>query len=252
LVAGGVRDVTLLGQTVNAYGHDLPGTPGLADLLRAVDKIDGLARLRFLTSHPKYMSNEIINAMAECASICEHMNLPVQAGDNEVLRRMRRTYTADVWRDRIAYTREKMPDVTVATDIIVGFPGETDEQFQNTYDLLKEIECDKVHVAMYSPRPGTLSARWDDDIPHEEKHRRHQAIERLQEEILTKRNAARVGDIYEVLVDTRQKGRWSGRTRGNVLAHIDSEADLLGKLVDVKVTKSSPWYLIGEPVGAPR
>jgi len=252
LVAGGVRDVTLLGQTVNAYGHDLPETPGLADLLRAVDKIPGLDRLRFLTSHPKYMSNEIIDAMAECSSICEHMNLPVQAGDNEVLRRMRRTYTADLWRDRIGYTREKMPGVTVATDIIVGFPGETDEQFQNTYKLLKEIECDKVHVAMYSPRPGTLSARWEDDIPHEEKHRRHQAIERLQEEILTKRNAAHVGDVFEVLVDNRQKGRWSGRTRGNVLAHIDSETNLLGKLVDVKITRSSPWYLIGEPVGAPR
>lgn len=251
LVASGVRDVTLLGQTVNAYGHDLPDKPGLADLLRAIDKVPGLDRLRFLTSHPKYMSNDIIDAMAECESVCEHMNLPVQAGDNEVLRRMRRTYTADLWRERIAYAREKMPSATIATDIIVGFPGETDEQFQNTHDLLKEIECDKVHVAMYSPRPGTLSARWADDIPHEEKHRRHQAIERLQEAILTKRNEARVGEMHEVLVDHRQKGRWSGRTRGNVLVHVDSEADLLGKLVDVKITRSSPWYLVGEPAGAP-
>ena len=252
LVAGGVRDVTLLGQTVNAYGHDLAEKPGLADLLRVIDKIPGLDRLRFLTSHPKYMSNEIVDAMAECSSICEHMNLPVQAGDNEVLRRMRRTYTADLWRERIAYTRDKMPGATVATDIIVGFPGETNDQFQNTYDLLEATECDKVHVAMYSPRPGTLSARWDDDVAHDEKHRRHQAIEQLQEKILTRRNAMRVGETFEVLVDSHQKGRWSGRTRGNVLTHIEADADLLGKLVDVKITRSSPWYLIGEPAGVPR
>ncbi|MEA2530130.1 MAG: tRNA-2-methylthio-N6-dimethylallyladenosine synthase, partial [Thermomicrobiales bacterium] len=144
LVERGVREVTLLGQTVNAYGHDLPDKPGLADLLRAVDAIPGLDRLRFLTSHPKYMSSEIIDAMADLGTVCEHMNLPVQAGDNEVLRRMRRTYSSDLWRERVAYTRERMPDVTVATDIIVGFPGETEAQFQNTLDLLEDVGCDKV------------------------------------------------------------------------------------------------------------
>jgi tRNA-2-methylthio-N6-dimethylallyladenosine synthase len=180
LVATGVREVTLLGQTVNAYGHDLQDTPGLAELLRAVDAIPGLDRLRFLTSHPKYMSDEIIQTMAELPSVCEHMNLPVQAGDNEVLRRMRRTYTRDYWLDRIGFTREQMPAATVATDIIVGFPGETDAQFQQTYDLLEEARCEKVHLAMYSPRPGTLSARWEDDIPATEKHRRHQALEKLR------------------------------------------------------------------------
>src|SRR5919106_647155 len=127
LVAGGVREVTLLGQTVNAYGHDLPETPGLADLLRAVDAVPGLERLRFLTSHPKYMSDDIISAMAELPTVCEHMNLPVQAGDNDVLRRMRRTYTRDYWLDRIAFTRKLMPAATIATDVIVGFPGETEQ-----------------------------------------------------------------------------------------------------------------------------
>jgi len=252
LVARGARDVTLLGQTVNAYGHDLPGKPSLADLLRAVDAIPGLERLRFLTSHPKYMTDEIIDAMATLPTVCEHMNLPVQAGDDEVLRRMRRTYTADHWRERIAYTRQKMPDVTIATDIIVGFPGETEEQFQRTYDLLAEVQCDKVHVAMYSPRPGTLSARWEDDVPHEEKLRRHQAIEKLQERICTERNARRLGQTLEVLVDSKQKGRWTGRTRGNQLVHFEDDRDLLGKLVDVKITQTSPWYLIGEAVGEPR
>jgi tRNA-2-methylthio-N6-dimethylallyladenosine synthase len=245
LVAVGVSDVTLLGQTVNAYGHDLPEETSLAALLRVVDRIDGLKRLRFLTSHPKYMTDELIDTMAELPSVCEHLNLPVQAGDNDVLERMRRTYTADLWRDRIAYARSRMPGLTVATDIIVGFPGEQAAQFQNTLDLLEETGCDKVHVAMYSPRPGTLSARWDDDIPHDEKHRRHQEVEHLQERILTARNHSRLGEVHEILVDTRQKGRWTGRTRGNLLVHVDADEDLLGKFVPVRITETSPWYLIG-------
>lgn len=245
----GVREVTLLGQTVNAYGHDLPGQPSLSSLLRAVDAIPGIERLRFLTSHPKYMSDDIINTIAELDSACEHMNLPVQAGDNEVLRRMRRTYTRDTWMERIAYTREQMPDVTVATDIIVGFPGETEAQFMQTYDMLERTRCDKVHLAMYSPRPGTLSARWDDDIPHEEKHRRHQALEKLQERVCTELNAERLGKTYEVLVEGKAKGRWTGRTRGNTLLHFEADGDLVGKMIDVKVTRTSPWFLIGEPAG---
>jgi tRNA-2-methylthio-N6-dimethylallyladenosine synthase len=251
LVASDVREVTLLGQTVNAWGHDLPDKPGLADLLRAVDAIPGLERLRFLTSHPQYMTDEIVETMAELRTTCEHMNLPVQAGDNDVLRRMRRTYTRDHWQERIAFTRAKMPDVTVATDVIVGFPGETEEQFLQTYDLLERVRCDKVHLAMYSPRPGTLSARWEDDIPHEEKLRRHQTLEQLQERVCTELNARRLGETYEVLVEGKQKGRWTGRTRGNTLVHFDDERDVLGKLVDVKVTRAAPWFLIGEPVGQP-
>ncbi len=252
LVGEGVREITLLGQTVNAYGHDLPDSPGLADLLAAVDAVPGLDRLRFLTSHPKYMSDEIISAMADLPSVCEHMNLPVQAGDNEVLRRMRRTYTRDYWLDRIALTRQKMTDVTVATDIIVGFPGESEEQFQQTYDLLQEARCEKVHLAMYSPRPGTLSARWEDDIPVEEKRRRHQALEALQERVQTEIHARKLGKTFEVLVEGRAKGRWTGRTRGNTLLHFDDARELAGALIDVRVTETSPWFLIGEAVSAPR
>jgi tRNA-2-methylthio-N6-dimethylallyladenosine synthase len=180
------------------------------------------------------------------------MNLPVQAGANEVLRRMRRAYTREYWAERIAYTRARMPGVTVATDIIVGFPGETDEQFQQTYDLLEQVGCDKVHLAMYSPRPGTLSARWEDDVPHDEKWRRHHTLEQLQERLLTERNAARLGSVEEVLVESKAKGRWTGRSRGNTLVHFDDERDLLGKLVDVRITQTSPWYLLGEAIGAPR
>jgi tRNA-2-methylthio-N6-dimethylallyladenosine synthase len=251
LVARGVREVTLLGQTVNAYGHDLPGSPGLADLLRAIDAVPGLDRLRFLTSHPKYMSDEIIDTMAELPSVCEHMNLPVQAGDDDVLRRMRRTYSREYWIDRIAYTRQRMPRVTVATDIIVGFPGETEAQFLQTRELLERVRCEKVHLAMYSPRPGTLSARWDDDVAPEEKHRRHLDLERLQERIQTEVNAARQNEVYEVLVEGRAKGRWTGRTRGNTLIHFDDDRELTGQLIDVRVTTTSPWYLLGEPVSAP-
>ena len=252
LAAGGVKEVTLLGQTVNAYGHDLPDNPGLADLLRAVDAIPGIIRLRFLTSHPKYMSDEIIEAMADLPSVCEHMNLPVQAGDDDVLRRMRRTYSRDYWFDRIKLTRERMPGATVATDIIVGFPGETETQFMQTRDLLEQTRCDKVHLAMYSPRPGTLSARWEDDVPLVEKQRRHRELEMLQERIQTEINAKRLGQTYEVLVEGRSKGRWTGRTRGNTLLHFDDDRDLHGKLIDVRVTRTSPWFLMGEPVSTPR
>lgn len=153
--------------------------------------------------------------------------------------------------ERIAYTREQIPGVTVATDIIVGFPGETDEQFQQTYDMLEQTKCDKVHLAMYSPRPGTLSARWEDDIPHEEKYRRHRALEKLQERLQTEINGRRLGDVYEVLVEGKQRGRWTGRTRGNTLVHFDDERDLTGKLVDVEITKTSPWFLMGRAVGNP-
>ena len=252
LVAGGVREVTLLGQTVNAYGNDLPESVGLADLLRAVDAVPGLDRLRFLTSHPKYMSDEIVATMAELPSVCEHMNLPVQAGDDEVLRRMRRTYSRDYWLDRIGLTRRLMPRATVATDVIVGFPGETEQQFLRTYDLLEQARCDKVHLAMYSPRPGTLSARWEDDVPAAEKRRRHQALERLQERIQTEIHRANRGETHEVLVEGRAKGRWTGRTRGNTLLHFDDARELTGKLVDVRVTQTSPWFLIGEAVSDPR
>lgn len=252
LVDNGVREVTLLGQTVNAYGHDLPEKSSLAELLEAVNNVPGLERLRFLTSHPKYMGDDIIHAMSDLPTACEHMNLPVQAGDNTVLKRMRRTYTRDMWMDRIAYTREVIPDVTVATDIIVGFPGETDEQFMQTYDMLERTRCDKVHLAMYSPRPGTLSARWEDDIPHDEKFRRHQMLEKLQERVCTELNSKRLNQTYDVLVEGKQKGRWTGRTRGNTLVHFDDDRDCLGKMVDVRITRTSPWFVMGEAVGDPR
>ena len=248
IAARGVREVTLLGQTVNAYGHDLPGQPDLADLLERVHDVPGIERIRFLTSHPKYFSDKLIRAVADLPKVCEHVNLPVQSGDNEVLRRMRRHYTVEEYRERIARIRELIPDVTLSTDIIVGFPGETEEQFLNTYRLLEEIRFDKVHVAMYSPRPGTLSARWPDDVPREEKRRRHRAVEQLQERIARERNERYVGRTVEILVDGLARGRWRGRTRGNTLVFFEAPGDWRGRFVEVRVTQASPWYLLGEPV----
>jgi tRNA-2-methylthio-N6-dimethylallyladenosine synthase len=257
LAKRGVREITLLGQTVNAYGHDLTGPegtrPDLVDLLAAVDGVEGIERIRFLTSHPQKMTSKLIRAVADLPHVCEHINLPVQAGHDVTLQRMRRNYTTDDYRRVIHEIRETIPNVTIATDIIVGFAGETEEHFQGTLDLLAELELDVVHVAMYSPRPKTIAARWDDDIPQEEKHRRHQAVERLQEGIATKKKAALLGGTHEVLEDGQQKGRWRGRTRGNQLVFFAApgeERDWLGKLVQVKVTETHPWHVIGEVLSA--
>jgi tRNA-2-methylthio-N6-dimethylallyladenosine synthase len=244
----GVKEVTLLGQTVNAYGHDLPGETDLSDLLRAVNTIHGIERIRFLTSHPKYFTDELIQAMAECEKVCEHVNLPVQAGDNEVLRRMRRTYTVEHYRERIARIREMIPNVTLSTDIIVGFPGESETQFEETIRLLKDLRFEKVHQAMYSPRPGTLSARWEDEISWKEKRRRHQEIEKLQTRISAELNERYLDQTLEVLVEGKQRGRWKGRSRGNTLVFFDAPGDWTGQTVSVRVTEPKTWYLIGELV----
>ncbi len=249
LAKRGVKEITLLGQTVNAYGHDLPGAPDLAELLAAVDGVEGIERIRFLTSHPQKMTTKLIRAVADLPSVCEHINLPVQAGHDYTLKRMRRNYTIDDYRRVIHEIRETIPNVTIATDIIVGFAGETEEHFQGTLDLLAELELDVVHVAMYSPRPKTISSRWDDDVPQEEKHRRHQAVEAQQAVIAARKKSALLGGVHEVLVDGQQKGRWRGRTRGNQLLFFDAPGtarDWVGKLVNVRVTETHAWHAIGK------
>lgn len=246
LVWRGVKEVTLLGQNVDSYGHDLPGRPDLADLFYALNEIEGLKRIRFLTSHPSDMSDRIIQAVADLDKVCEHFNVPVQAGDDEVLRRMRRGYTVHDYRKLIAKIREKVPGCSLATDIIVGFSGETEEQFQHTLDLLAEIRFDVVHVARYSPRPGTFGAKFlPDDVPPEEKKRRHRAVEELQERIAAEINARLLGQTVEVLVEGRQKDKWYGRTRTNKLVFFPAEGNLLGELVQVRIEKTSPWALQG-------
>jgi len=246
LAARGAREVTLLGQNVDSYGHDLPGKPTLADLLRAVHEVEGLYRIRFLTSHPGDIRPDLIETVAELPKVCEHFELPVQSGNDEILRRMGRGYTVAQYCDLIERIRARIPGVSLATDVIVGFPGETEAQFESTYRLLEELRFDVVHVAAYSPRPGTPAARLPDDVPPEEKERRRRAIEELQKRIAGEINGQFLGQTVEVLVEERRKGRWRGRTRTNKLVFFGDKADWRGKLAQVEITWAGPWSMVGE------
>ena len=247
VVRRGAKEVTLLGQNVDSYGHDLPDKPDLAGLLEELNAIDGLARIRFLTNHPKDMSDRLTNAIARLDKVCEHLNLPVQSGSNEILKTMRRGYTVEQYRALVARIREKVPEIALSTDVIVGFPSETNEQFQETVNLLAEVRFDTVHVAAYSPRPGTIAAReLEDNVPPEEKKSRLTAIEKLQERIATEINAKLLGKTVEVLVDGRNKGKWQGRTRSAKLVFFSDKNDYFGKLVNVTIEKTSPWSLQGK------
>ncbi len=249
LVNQGVKEVTLLGQIVDRYGYDIPNGPRLPDLLRVVNAIDGLERVRFLTSHPSYMTDELLGAIAELPKVCEHIEVPVQAGDDAMLKQMKRGYTVDDYRALIARIRARVPNASIATDIVVGMSGETEAQFIGTYNLLKELRLDVAHVAMFSPRPNTVAARWDDDVPREEKERRRQAIDDLQAEIVAEINRAYLGQTVEVLVEEKvvKKNRWKGRTRQNKLVFFEDDArEWQGKLAQVKITWTGPWSMIGD------
>ena len=246
LVHRGAKEVTLLGQNVDSYGHDLPDQPDLADLLYELNAIDGLSRIRFLTNHPKDMSPKLIEAVAHLDKVCEQLSLPAQSGSSEILKAMRRGYTIDYYRQLITEIRSKIPGVALSTDIIVGFPSETEQQFQQTVDLLSELKFDTVHVAAYSPRPGTISARkFEDNIPPAEKKRRLNEIERLQESIAAEINAQLWDKTVEVLVEGERKGRWQGRTRSGKLVFFGNSNDCIGKLMKIRIEKTSPWSLQG-------
>jgi tRNA-2-methylthio-N6-dimethylallyladenosine synthase len=222
LVASGARELTLLGQTVEAYGLDLPEQQAdLADLMAALSAIDGLERLRFMTSYPRHFTDKLIHQMAALPKVCEHVNIPVQHGDEGMLARMRRGYTLAEYRALIERLRAWWPEVSLSTDIIVGFCGETEAEFQRTLELLAAVRFDVVHVAAYSPRPGTLAYKWQDDVPLALKKQRLHAVEEIQERIAREINASYVGRVEAVLVeehlvqDTRHL--WKGRTRTNKL-----------------------------------
>src|SRR6266568_5305730 len=219
LVNKGAKELTLLGQTVEAYGLDLPEKPDLADLMTNLSEIDGLERIRFMTSYPRHMTDSMIERMAALPKVCEHVNIPVQAGDDALLQRMKRGYTVDEYRYRIKRLRALWPDVSLSTDIIVGFCGETEEEFQHTLDLLKEVRFDVVHVAAYSVRPGTVAARWEDNIPLAEKKRRLHAVEEVQARIALELNEPSIGKVEEVLVEdtnySHGRLQWKGRNRTN-------------------------------------
>jgi tRNA-2-methylthio-N6-dimethylallyladenosine synthase len=252
LAGRGLKEVTLLGQNVDSYGRDLlpiegGRLPDLAHLLEAIHQVEGLVRIRFLTSHPTDMTDHLIETSARLPKVCEHMEVPVQSGDDAVLRRMGRGYTVAYFRDLVARIRRVMPGVGLATDIIVGFPGETEAQFQSTYRLLEDLRFDTVHVAAYSPRAGTPADRLPDDVPPEERERRRKSVDDLQKRIVAEINAQFLGQAVEVLVEERHRGKWRGRIRTNKLVFFDVDGkDWRGKLPRVRITWTGPWSMQGE------
>ena len=243
LVARGVREVTLLGQNVNSYRCPASGA-GLPELMAAVDRVEGLRRQRFLTSHPRNASPALFAAMRGLPTACEQLHLPVQAGDDSLLRRMRRMYTVDAYRDVIADARATVPGVAVSTDIIVGFSGETEAEFGGTERLLRELRFDVVHLQAYSVRPGTAAARRPDDVPLVEKKRRLNHLLALQRDIALERNRALVGSTVEVLVEgVGEDGRAFGRTRQGKVAWLPANAAAPGELVDAVVRDATARQL---------
>ncbi|MCL2707038.1 MAG: MiaB/RimO family radical SAM methylthiotransferase [Dehalococcoidia bacterium] len=247
LAQQGIKEVTLVGQNVDSYGHDLPNKPSLAQLLTELNDIDGLLRIRFLTNHPKDMSSVLIDTMARLDKVCRQINLPVQSGDDAILQAMRRGYQIADYLALISRLRQAMPDIAITTDIIVGFPGESDKQFQNTYKLLADLRFDAVHVAAYSSRPGTLAASmFTDDVPLEIKKARLASVEALQKQIAGELNAIYLGQTMEVLVDGTNKGRWKGRTRSDKIVFFSGGKNLQGKTIMVFIEKTGSWSLQGK------
>ena len=251
LVTQGVKEVVLLGQIVDRYGYDVPDGPDLADLLRVVNDVEGLERIRFLTSHPNYMTDKILQAVADLPKVMPQIEVPIQAGDDTVLANMKRGYTVAEYHQLIRRIRRIVPDAAIHCDIIVGFPGETADQFQHTVDVLAELELDKIHLARYSPRKGTVSARrMPDDVPDKEKRRRFHIIEALQKEVSAKKMRRWLDETVEVLVTDKHKGRWRSRTPQNKLVFFDDPRDLRGQLLPIHITHTGPWSMSGNVVDA--
>ena len=249
LVRRGVKEVTFLGQNVDSYGHDFSPQQDLADLLHSVHQVDGLERIRFLTSHPSDMSSRIIQAIADLPKVCELVNLPFQAGDDEVLERMRRGYTRAEYLEKIAEIRETIPGVAVTTDLIVGFSGETEDQFLRSMDVLEAVKFDKVHSAAYSVRPGTIASRqFTDEVTSDEKKRRLKVVAEFQDHVQTEINSGYQGREYEVLVDGHTRGRITGRTRTDKLVFVEGAESDSGRFVNVKIEGTTPYSLSGRVV----
>jgi tRNA-2-methylthio-N6-dimethylallyladenosine synthase len=250
LVAQGVIEVMLLGQNVNSYGKLTPGELSFAELLARVDSIEGLRRIRFTTSHPQDLSPELTEAFATLDNLCEHLHLPVQSGSDSVLGRMRRGYTRQEYLDRIQRLRQRCPEVALSTDIIVGFPGETDEEFDATLELLERVGYDEIYSFMYSPRPQTVSAKiYEDDVSGHVKKERLTKVQKFQREISLAKNRGRIGAIEEILVDGSSKlknGQIMGRTRNNRIVNVTSSENGMGQLLPVRITGATANSLLGE------
>jgi tRNA-2-methylthio-N6-dimethylallyladenosine synthase len=249
LARAGVREVTLLGQNVNSYGRDL--TPeistGFAELLRAVDAVDGIERIRFTSPHPKDFRPDVIEAMAACSAVCEHAHLPLQSGSTPILKRMRRTYSRERYLRLVAQLRDALPDLALTTDIIVGFPGETDDDFRETLEVVEEVGFDGAFTFVYSPRSGTEAAAMPDQVREEVKRERIETLIEQVQRIAADRNRGRIGRVEEVLVEGPSRTDTSllrGRTRRNTTVNFDGAAGP-GELAQVRVTAASSTTLRG-------
>jgi len=257
MVARGVKDITLLGQNVDSYGHDIRPRIDLADLFEMVHEINGLERIRFMTSHPNDMSVRIIEAIRDLPKVCEMVNLPFQAGDDTMLANMRRGYTIGQFLEKIDQIKDIIPNVTLTTDLIVGFSGETDEQFEHSMDVLRTVEFSKVHTSEYSNREGTFASRkMNDDVPRAVKKARKVAVDQFQQVVQGKNNALLVGTQFDVVVEGRKRGRLHGRSRGDKLIYLKVPVDgsvsepQPGQTVQVEITDSSPWSLESDLVSS--
>ncbi len=246
LVQAGYKEVTLLGQNVNAYGKDLSIDTSFSTLLRELNKIEGLARIRFTTSHPKDMGTDLIGALAELDKVCKHLHLPVQAGSTNLLRRMGRGYSRDYYLDLVGRIRRAVPEISLTTDLIVGFPGETDEDFQQTLSLVKEVEFDSAFTFIFSPREGTPAAKFTDQISEDIKKERIYELIELQNSISARKMRALLGTTTEVLIEGKTKDGLVGRTGTNRLVHLTGQEIPLGSLLEVEITEAGTWSLQGK------
>lgn len=248
LIQAGYKDITLLGQNVNSYGKGLPQQINFSGLLRELNELEGDFRIRFMTSHPKDCTHELLDAMAECKKVCRHLHLPFQSGNNRILKEMNRGYTREQYLELLSYARSVMPDISFTSDVIVGFPGETYEEFSQTLDVVKQGKFTNLYTFIFSPRDGTPAAAMDDPVPHEEKVAWFQELLALQESMSAAYTQALVGQTQRVLVEeiASQAGCVNGRTQGNVLVTFPCGEEWVGEFCQVKIIESKTWVMQGE------
>ena len=248
LAEDGCKEVTLLGQNVNSYGKNLNVEFTFAQLLYEISKIEGIERIRFMTSHPKDLTDDLIKAIQECDKVCKHLHLPVQSGSNDVLRRMNRKYTKEHYLTLVEKLKKAVPDIAITTDIIVGFPGETEEDFLETLDVVKKVEYDSAFTFLYSIREGTVAAKMDDQVPDEVKHDRFNRLLEVLYPIILEKNQKCIGKVFPVLVETAEGDELTGRTEHFKLVHFKGSKDLVGEIVNVKITDVKTFHMKGSIV----
>jgi tRNA-2-methylthio-N6-dimethylallyladenosine synthase len=249
LAERGVKEVCLLGQNVNGYGRGLGGEMSFSELLHRINEIEGIARIRFITSHPKDLSEELIQALSNLSKLCEHIHLPFQSGSDRILKRMHRGYTKASYLERIERLRKGCPSIAITADVIVGFPGEEEEDFNQTLDLMNQVQFDDLFSFKYSTRRGTRAAQFDDQVEEKVKQERLFILQGIQKEITLQKNQALEGRVEEILVEGRSKQSdrdVTGRTRSNKIVNVEGDLNLVGKLVPVQITKAHPHSLRGE------